>query len=224
MDSGTSQGVATCGFYKPGPDEQSEILLKRGLKVGEAIEELTSTVEQEEEDDLGSSPVHRELLQSEREFLLAFASQNFNAQARRKEEVDDFATDLISVLNHFFEYGFQQKDTGSTYDTSESSKQSSSDLRELAGGQEDEAYEVLTPLRPKSRQITHYWDLITKYFPSEYPSVSYVNHHLDEHSGESDEVSEQETMQEEKQRKALTWLIIALNEDQLLYYCFHSIF
>jgi hypothetical protein len=56
---------------------------------------------------------------------------------------------------------------------------------------------------------------------AEYQSISYVNHHL----GGPEEPAETETsLLEEKERKALTWLIIMLNEDQLLYYCFHSIF
>ena len=69
--------------------------------------------------------------------------------------------------------------------------------------------------RPKTKQITHYWDLITKYFQSEYQSVSYINEHYSE-SSENGATS--------KEEKALTWLILILNEDQLLYYCFHSIF
>lgn len=69
--------------------------------------------------------------------------------------------------------------------------------------------------RPKSKQITHYWDLITKYFQSEYQSVSYINETFTE-DADGKAIS--------KEEKALTWLILILNEDQLLYYCFHSIF
>lgn len=86
--------------------------------MGEKIEEL---IEKEEEDEDGSPAEHRLLLQSEREFLLAFASQNFNSQTREKEQVDEFATDLISVLNHFFDYGFRPKDAISTYDATAAS-------------------------------------------------------------------------------------------------------
>jgi hypothetical protein len=79
----------------------------------------------------------------------------------------------------------------------------------------------LGPLRPKAIQITHYWDLITKYLSTEYQSISYVNQHIEN----PEEAAETETSQQElKQRKALAWLMIMLNEDQLLYYCFHSIF
>lgn len=56
----------------------------------------------------------------------------------------------------------------------------------------------------RSRPITHYWDLISKYF-SYYSSVSYINQHMEDVSS---------------QNKALSWLILALNEDGLLYYCF----
>ena len=52
--------------------------------------------------------------------------------------------------------------------------------------------------------MTHYWELISKYF-SYYSSVSYIN-------------SELEGV--EAPNKALTWLILALNENGLLYYCF----
>lgn len=58
------------------------------------------------------------------------------------------------------------------------------------------------------KPISHYWDLISKYF-SYYSSVSYINSQLDE---------------VEPQNKALTWLILALNEPGLLYYCFQLIF
>jgi hypothetical protein len=61
--------------------------------------------------------------------------------------------------------------------------------------------------------VNHYWDLITKYFSDEYQSIAYIN---DEY------LSGDETVNCEE--RALTWIIIALNEDQLLYYCFHSIF
>ena len=44
--------------------------------MGEKIEEL---IDLEDDDDDGISAAHRLLLQSEREFLLAFASQNFNS-------------------------------------------------------------------------------------------------------------------------------------------------
>jgi hypothetical protein len=44
--------------------------------VGEKIEEL---IDCEEEEEDGIQAEHRVLLQSEREFLLAFASQNFNS-------------------------------------------------------------------------------------------------------------------------------------------------
>ena len=58
------------------------------------------------------------------------------------------------------------------------------------------------------KPVTHYWDLISKYF-SYYSSVSYINSQLEE---------------VEPQNKALTWLILALNENGLLYYCFQLIF
>ena len=58
------------------------------------------------------------------------------------------------------------------------------------------------------KPVSHYWDLISKYF-SYYSSVSYINSQLDE---------------VEPQNKALTWLILALNEPGLLYYCFQLIF
>ena len=45
--------------------------------------------------------------------------------------------------------------------------------------------------------------------------MSYINEHYSENS-ENEATS--------KEEKALTWLILILNEDQLLYYCFHSIF
>jgi hypothetical protein len=122
--------------------------------------------------------------------------------------VDDFATDLISVLNHFFEYGFKPKESVASYDM-------------LPPEQESPDQEIMDPLRPKSKQITHYWDLITKYLSTEYQSISYVNDHLEN----PEEPEETETSERaEKERKALHWLIIMLNEDQLLYYCFHSIF
>jgi len=65
-----------------------------------------------------------------------------------------------------------------------------------------------------SARTTHYWDLITKYFEKEYQSIEYINTEY--------AISQEEEIT--KQEKALTWLIIMLNEDQLLYYCFHSIF
>lgn len=189
--------------------------------MGEKIEEL---IEKEEEDEDGSPAVHRLLLQSEREFMLAFASQNFNspyAQTREEEQVDDFATDLISVLNHFFEYGFKPKDSMSSYDATLASAQVLNGQSELSPEQDNPDQEILSPLRPKFKQITHYWDLVTKYLSAEYQSISYVNLHLES----AEEPAETEASQQaEKERKALTWLIIMLNEDQLLYYCFHSIF
>ena len=56
--------------------------------------------------------------------------------------------------------------------------------------------------------IVHYWGLISRFF-AYYSSVSYINSQM---AGLSD------------QNKALSWLILALNEDGLLYYCFQLIF
>lgn len=58
------------------------------------------------------------------------------------------------------------------------------------------------------KPVNHYWDLISKYF-SYYSSVSYINSQLES---------------VEPANKALTWLILALNESGLLYYCFQLIF
>ena len=60
----------------------------------------------------------------------------------------------------------------------------------------------------EARPATHYWDLISKYF-SYYSSVSYINSQLED---------------VEPGNKALTWLILVLNENGLLYYCFQLIF
>jgi hypothetical protein len=54
-----------------------------------------------------------------------------------------------------------------------------------------------------SARTTHYWDLITKYFEKEYQSIEYIN---DEYVKSSNE-------DVTKTERALTWLIIMLNED-----------
>ena len=139
---------------------------------------------------------HRHMLQCERDFLLVYASQDFFAVGRNKEAVDEFAKNLIQILNHFFEYGFVPKHLGGNSDTmSNSSNYRSED---------------------SSSTRNHYWDLITKYFAKEYQSISYIN---DEYCKQKD--GEEEVSKEER---SLTWLIITLNEDQLLYYLFHSTF
>mmetsp|Transcript_23041 Transcript_23041/g.16377 ORF Transcript_23041/g.16377 Transcript_23041/m.16377 type:complete len:105 (+) Transcript_23041:456-770(+) len=56
--------------------------------------------------------------------------------------------------------------------------------------------------------VTHYWDLITKHF-NQYNSVSYINDHIGEAASENN--------------KAMNWIMLVLNEDNLLYYCMFSI-
>ena len=85
---------------------------------------------------------------------------------------------MIIILNHFFEYGFIGPEASSNTANSETDK-----------------------------PITHYWDLISKYF-SYYSSVSYINSQLGNVSPAN---------------KALTWLILALNDNGLLNYCFQLI-
>ena len=89
---------------------------------------------------------------------------------------------MIIILNHFFEYGFISQKT----DVPDST-----------------AFDSLG-VSGESKPVTHYWDLISKYF-SYYSSVSYINSELED---------------VEAPNKALTWLILALNENGLLYYCF----
>ena len=61
------------------------ILRNRQLTVGEKIEEL---IEKEGEDEEEAPAAHRLLLQSEREFMLAFAGQNFNSSYAQKRKED----------------------------------------------------------------------------------------------------------------------------------------
>lgn len=58
-------------------------------------------------------------------------------------------------------------------------------------------------------EVSHYWELITYYF-STYSSVSYINDQL----GRSHKYPE----------RALSWLILVLNEENLLSICFSDIF
>lgn len=64
-----------------------------------------------------------------------------------------------------------------------------------------------------SVHVDHWWDLMTKYLRHEFQSVAFINQKLD---------SEQEGAS--KEEKSVTWLLLLVNEDQLLYYCFQSIF
>ena len=102
---------------------------------------------------------------------------------------------MIIILNHFFEYGFIRPAATST---AASATNTDPKYDSLASSNGDTT----------SKPITHYWDLISKYF-SYYSSVSYINSQLDS---------------VEPANKALTWLILALNENGLLYYCFQLIF
>jgi len=54
----------------------------------------------------------------------------------------------------------------------------------------------------------HYWELLTEHFTS-YSSVTYVN---------------QQLQQTKSHEKALSWLILVFNEENVLFYCFHEIF
>ena len=90
---------------------------------------------------------------------------------------------MIIILNHFFEYGFISQKTAVP---------------------DSSAFDSLGCSAEAPRPVTHYWDLISKYF-SYYSSVSYINSQLED---------------VEPPNKALTWLILALNENGLLYYCF----
>jgi hypothetical protein len=56
----------------------------------------------------------------------------------------------------------------------------------------------------KKRPVKHYWDLIVKYFQKEYSTVNYL---------------ETEPVFEENDEKAVTWIILMLNEDHLLTMC-----
>ena len=162
------------------------------------IERIVET----QEDDHGNSWPHY-VLDCERQFILEYANQHYLQTKRGQEEIDQFSHNIIYILNHFLEYGFEQKRRGSdTTISNNSSMQNASEEHQREGSAE-----------PGSR-MTHYWDLITKYFQKEYQSVAYVN----------DEYSQDQEEQASNEEKALTWLIITLNEDQQLFYCFHSIF
>ena len=57
--------------------------------------------------------------------------------------------------------------------------------------------------------VSHYWELLTEYFGS-YSSVQYIN--------------DQFGQTQRQQERALSWLILVLNEENVLFYCFHEIF
>lgn len=75
--------------------------------------------------------------------------------------MSDFAENLIQILNHILSYGFQ----GSLHSSnnSEDATLSNSSAHEESGS------------FVSSSGRDHYWDLISKYFSSEYQSVSYIN-------------------------------------------------
>lgn len=58
-------------------------------------------------------------------------------------------------------------------------------------------------------EVSHYWELITYYFTN-YASVQYINDKL----GRTHKYPE----------RALSWLILVLNEENVLFYCLHEIF
>ena len=113
-----------------------------------------------------------------------------------KDSIDQLFRNLIIILNHFFEYGFVRPVADGP-----------SRLANGNGQYGEDTYDSLAS-NGDVKPVTHYWDLISKYF-SYYSSVSYINSQLED---------------VEPQNKALTWLILALNENGLLYYCFQLIF
>lgn len=160
----------------------------------------------ETQEDLHGHQWPHYVLDCERQFILSYANQHYLSTKRDQEAIDQFSHNLIYIINHFLDYGFEQKRRGSdTTISNNSSMNNASEEHQREGSVEGPGNSQL--------QMTHFWDLITKYFQKEYQSVAYVN---EEYSLGEEEIS--------KEEKALTWLIITLNEDQQLYYCFHSIF
>jgi hypothetical protein len=118
------------------------------------------------------------VLDSERLFILDYAQRAL--QHRSMEH----SGNLVCIVNHFFEYGFQPKSGNYSSDNSTNT---------------DEGDFFL-----KKRPVKHFWDLIVKYFQQEYSTVNYL---------------ETEPVFDDNDEKAVTWIILMLNEDHLLTMC-----
>ena len=113
----------------------------------------------------------RRLKEQDRLFLLNYAGNtprntiNQEGNTSNGESLDQLFKNLIIIINHFFEYGFIKQKEG---EPGVNSKNYSSD-----------GFETESMREERSRPITHYWDLISKYF-SYYSSVAYINQQMEE--------------------------------------------
>lgn len=135
---------------------ESRILSNHRMSITEKIDEI---IEKQEDND--GIEFHRDLLDSERRFLLRYASQDINQTKISQEDVDEFSGNIIRIINFFFDYGFAPtRSQNTSMDTLSNSSSSAC--------------------------APHFWDVITKHFSSEYQNICYVN---DEYEDGSPEVT-----------------------------------